>query len=261
MKLSAKWKQRIDKLGIKGAIKLALAKSVTGSRRRKILSLGEPEERFTAIYKTNHWNDLESRSGEGSTVENTQSIRLALPDLFEKYKVRSILDAPCGDFNWMQDAIEETRIKYIGGDIVKPMIERNQTLFGDNMRSFIHLDLTKTPLPDVDLLFCRDCLFHLCYHDIARFFENFLNSSIPYLMTTSHTSTHDSPINNHDIATGDMRPIDLFSPPFSLNKQHVFECVTDFMVTRGTKRFMILVNRKGVEDLFTTMTSKIRLTD
>ena len=116
MKLPKKFKQRYEKLGLYGALKLTWAKATVGRKRKIILGLKDPEERFTKIYQENHWNDSESRSGEGSTQENTQNIRSELPKVLKKYKIKSMLDAPCGDFNWM-NVIKNTSIKYIGGDI------------------------------------------------------------------------------------------------------------------------------------------------
>ena len=161
MKLSKKIKQRYEKLGLYGALKLTWAKATVGHKRKIILGLSVPEERFTKIYQENHWNDSGSRSGEGSTLENTQNVRNELPIVLRKYKIKSVLDAPCGDFNWMKSITQGISIKYIGGDIVKPMIEKNQAHHSSNSISFEHLDLTKNLLPEVDLMFCRDCFFHL----------------------------------------------------------------------------------------------------
>lgn len=57
------------------------------------------EDRFTDIYYGNGWTADESVSGQGSTVENTFKLRRQLPELFDKFEIRSIFDAPCGDFN------------------------------------------------------------------------------------------------------------------------------------------------------------------
>ena len=254
MKQLKKIKQRVEKLGLHGALKLTLAKSASGWRKKIILGLEEPEDRFTKIYMSNHWNSLESRSGEGSTFENTQNIRAGLSLIFEQYKIGSMLDAPCGDFNWMQSVTQDASIKYIGGDIVRPLIEKNQAKYDDKDRSFVHLDLTKSSLPNVDLLFCRDCLFHLSYQDIARVLENFLSSSIPYLMTTSSAAPNGPRINNSNIVTGDMRLIDLFSEPFSLSQNDVLESISDNMVSSTAERSMVLVNRTAVHDILKTLT-------
>ena len=48
---------------------------------------------FTTIYRENHWQSAESRSGVGSEMGRTQNIRLRLPWLIEALGVRSLLDA------------------------------------------------------------------------------------------------------------------------------------------------------------------------
>jgi hypothetical protein len=46
------------------------------------------------------WSATESRSGIGSGLEQTVSIRSSLPKLLSKYGVRTLLDAGCRDFHW-----------------------------------------------------------------------------------------------------------------------------------------------------------------
>src|SRR4051812_27850000 len=57
---------------------------------------------FSDIYRNNSWGDAESVSGRGSTLARTEVIRRSLPGLLESVGARSLLDAPCGDFNWMR---------------------------------------------------------------------------------------------------------------------------------------------------------------
>ena len=252
--------QRGSKLGLYAGRKLTVNTATTGSRREKILGLEKPEDRFTRIYSSNHWNSSESRSGEGSTLENTQNIRAELPKILGRYKINKMLDAPCGDFNWMQHVTKNTSIEYIGGDIVKPLIKYNQSKYGDKDTTFIHLDLTKNTLPKVDLLFCRDCLFHLCYKDILLVLNNFLGSSIPYLMTTSSAAPNGPRIENSDIETSDWRLIDFFTEPFSLSQRDVLESISDEMVSVKAERSLILLTRAAVQGIFENLTTNIEAT-
>jgi hypothetical protein len=249
--------QGASKLELNAERRLTVNKATTGSRRKKILGLKKPEDRFTEIYSSNHWNSSESRSGEGSTLENTQNIRVKLPRILDRYKIKKMLDAPCGDFNWMQHVTKNTSIKYIGGDIVKPLIKYNQSEYGDKDTTFIHLDLTKNTLPKVDLLFCRDCLFHLSYKDILLILNNFLGSSIPYLMTTSSAAPHGPRIENSDIATSDWRLIDFFTEPFCLRQCDVLESISDEMVSVKAERSLILLDRVTVQGISENLTINI----
>jgi hypothetical protein len=110
--------------------------------------------------------------------------------------------------------------KYIGIDVVPQIIAANQAKFADTKHQFRCQDITSEPIPFGDLIFCRDCLFHLSYADIRRFLENFVESNSRYLMTTTHENRDDFP--NKDIASGAFRRIDLFRAPFNFGKAVVY---------------------------------------
>lgn len=214
--------------------------------KRDVLFIVGAEQRFTRIYERNYWGDNESVSGPGSTFEYTKNLRDKLPTLFNKYKIASILDAPCGDLNWMKHVLDTSEIKYIGADIVPDIIKKNKANFENDTTSFLHLDITKGALPKADLMICRDCLFHLSYSDINSFFLNFISSDIPYLLTTTHVNNNK--FENTDIETGDVRAIDLFSPPFSLPKDVL--CEIEDYVEKGSERVMCLWHRDQLIGLF-----------
>jgi hypothetical protein len=167
---------------------------------------------FTDIYNSNHWGSKESKSGPGSTLEATVVIRERLPAIIEKYAIKSMLDAPCGDYNWMK-TVEKT-CNYIGGDIVVDIIENNQKLYASEKVSFKLIDITKDILPMVDLIFCRDCLQHLSYANVCKALCNFKNSGSKYLLVTSYPKTWI----NHDIEDGGCRLLNLRKVPFGLPK-------------------------------------------
>ena len=168
-----------------------------------------PERIFSQIYQKHSWGG-DSVSGMGSDFQQTQLVRSHLPRLLGKYSIKSILDVPCGDFNWMQ-SVNLDGIQYIGGDIVPDLIIKNQKQYGSSSRSFSVLNLIKDDLPQADLLLCRDCLIHLSLRDIKLVLENILNSSTPYLLTTTYPLL----LKNSDIITGDFRALNLTLPPFS----------------------------------------------
>ena len=57
------------------------------------------------------------------------------------------------------------------------------------------MDLVNDELPKVDLIFCRDCLFHLPNDMILKALENIYKSKSKYLLTTTFTDN----IPNKDI--------------------------------------------------------------
>ncbi len=181
------------------------------------LQLPDAKARFTDIFERRVWGPMESASGYGSSVRYTERLRASLPELFAKLGVKRVLDAPCGDFNWMRQVVESNDIDYLGGDIVEPLIAQNRARYTLPRVSFLPLDITTDPLPDADLMICRDCLFHLSYADALAFLRNFARSNIPYLLTTTHMNA--GLFSNQDIVTGDFRHIDLFLPPFSLPRE------------------------------------------
>ena len=190
---------------------------------KKIFKIRSIEERFNKIYSTNYWSDSESRSGTGSSLSSTENIRNHLPKIIERFKIKRLFDAPCGDFNWMSQVLKNVDVDYIGSDIVEDLIVSNKKNEKNNIK-FIKLDIRTDKLPVSDLMICRDCLFHFSYEDIYKFLDNFLNSDIKYILLTSHLNIRDK-FENRNIDTGDFRKIDLFSKPFNFEKNYIYSFV------------------------------------
>jgi 2-polyprenyl-3-methyl-5-hydroxy-6-metoxy-1,4-benzoquinol methylase len=164
---------------------------------------------FTKIFKDNLWGDSESVSGPGATLLQTAVLRQKLPALIKKIKAKSLLDAPCGDFNWMKSLALEIN-EYLGVDIVQDLIVKNQTNYGGPLRKFLKLDITQQDLPQADLILCRDCLTHFSFEDAFSAIHHFKKSNSKFILTTTFTQRHD----NQQITTGDWRPLNLQLPPF-----------------------------------------------
>lgn len=176
--------------------------------RRLPIAGSSAEDVFSRIYRTNYWGDASSASGTGSNLEQTRVVRHHLPLLVQDLGCQSLLDIPCGDLYWMK--LIELHADYIGGDIVEELVVQNERQFGGPHRRFQQLDLTRDVLPQVDLIFCRDCLVHLSYEHICQALENIRHSGSTYLLTTTFT---DRPT-NQNITTGDWRPLNLQAAPF-----------------------------------------------
>jgi Methyltransferase domain len=165
-------------------------------------------EVFSVIYRENHWRDNESKSGTGSNIKNTQQVVKILNDAIKKLSIQSILDIPCGDFNWMRN-VSLDGIRYVGADIVDELIESNSQYSSAGI-AFQKLNILESSIPAFDMVFCRDCLVHFSYKDIQRALDAMKASGSRYLMSTtfpSHT--------NYNIITGDWRPINLQAKPFN----------------------------------------------
>lgn len=170
-------------------------------------SSGSVYNDFTKIYQNNGFLGDESISGPGSSMSATALVRQALSGVFHKYGILSLFDVPCGDFNWMS-SVNLENINYSGGDIVHDLIAENQMKYGDRY-SFKVFDLRKDQLPEVDLLFCRDCFIHLPYRDIIKCIDNIKQSKITWLLVSTYYMH-----NNNELA-GLWRPVNLEDAPFS----------------------------------------------
>jgi SAM-dependent methyltransferase len=167
-------------------------------------------ETFTEIFDKNLWASPESVSGGGSEMQNTEVIRRELPYLIQKFGIKSILDIPCGDWNWMK-SVDLCGASYIGADIVEPLVQKNKWQYRDV--DFRVLDITKDTLPKVDLIFTRDCLGHLSNDNVLRALRNCQESGSKYLLATSFTKWSSNP----DILDGGWKCINLMIEPFQLN--------------------------------------------
>ncbi len=164
---------------------------------------------FTEIYKKNYWRGKNSVSGQGSDLEQTQAIVKELPILIKDLKISTMLDIPCGDFFWMK-MVDLNGIHYIGADIVEEIVDRNRRLHQTDKVIFVKLNLLRSDLPNVDLIFCRDCLGHYSFSDIFKALKNMRRSGSSYLLTTTFPERKD----NRDIKTGQWRTLNLESVPF-----------------------------------------------
>ena len=160
---------------------------------------------FEDIIQNRRWRDVVC--GTGSTIENTRPLRDQLVPFLKKHNINSMADIPCGDFSWMSQVEFPEGFRYIGGDIVGFMIEQARQKYP--RVELIEFDLSQDTIPEVDLLFCRDCLFHFSLADIQRTLDNIGCSSVKYVMFTSY---YDGV--NHDIRTGAFREVDFLKAPF-----------------------------------------------
>ncbi|MFT6835915.1 MAG: hypothetical protein ACJA0H_001955, partial [Francisellaceae bacterium] len=133
------------------------------------------EKIFNEIYSRNHWKSSESHSGKGSEIQQVQTLVQQLPFIFKEFKIKKLLDLPCGDFNWMQRVLPAD-VKYIGADIVENLVTQNQQNYASKNIRFTHLNLISSKLPEADLLLCRDCLVHFSLKDIKLALNNIRQS-------------------------------------------------------------------------------------
>jgi SAM-dependent methyltransferase len=169
------------------------------------------ESVFSGIHRQNCWLGEESMSGPGSSLAATAALRRELPRLLAQLGCASLLDAPCGDLWWLKEAALPVA-SYCGVDIVPAVIAQNRRRHAAPGRTFLCLDVRRDPLPQADLVLCRDCLVHLSFRDALAALANFRASGAAWLLTTTFTGQHA----HRDVLTGEWRPLNLQLPPFSL---------------------------------------------
>lgn len=185
---------------------------------------------FEDIIKNHRWNEV--ICGSGSTMSYTEPLRNVLPEFLIKHNITSMFDAPCGDYSWMSHVAFPEGFKYIGGDIVSFMIDDNRSKYPNI--EFRVVDITQDDFPEVDLLFCRDCLFHFSIEDIKKTIANIARSRVKYILTTSFDHSHYA---NHDIKTGDFRRINLEQDPFNFNKP--IDAIDDYRIGEPIRRLCL----------------------
>ena len=167
--------------------------------------------KFRTYYIHKSWGpEMESASGHGSSMAATQVIRRQLPILWQRFGITSILDIPCGDFHWMKE-VPRDGIHYIGGDIVPEMVTENQRRYSSPNVEFRQLDMLKSTLPKVDLIFCRDCFIHYPDKFVFSAIDRFVASGSRYLLASTYPNI---PRNNDLDTPGLARKINLSIAPF-----------------------------------------------
>ena len=189
---------------------------------------------FENIYNRNWWQSGESRSGTGSELAQTNELSRALEGWLVRHaaEISTVLDAPCGDFNWMRGVSLPGNMHYIGGDIVRELVALNSARFQSPRRTFIELDIIDGPLPTADAWLCRDALIHFPYSAGIAVLSKFRSSSIKYFLGTTYTNVE----NRQDIPFGMWRPINLVVHPFNLGEP--FELIADSRAGREQHRYL-----------------------
>jgi len=164
---------------------------------------------FQNAFRGNIWGDPESVSGPGSGLRRTEAFRDQIPPLLEALGARSLIDAGCGDFNWIKE-VPLSLDWYLGVEIVPELAMRNQQIYSDGVRRFVHGNIARDELPQADVILCRDCLVHFSFEDVRAALRNFKKSGSAYLLTTTFIEYQ----TNLDIETGEWRQLNMERAPF-----------------------------------------------
>jgi len=206
---------------------------------------------FSGIYENFGFGSLESRSGPGSTIEQTDKLRKEILNLVKDKNIRSVVDIPCGDFNWMKEIVNEFEY-YIGGDIVSEAVEINNLTYGSSKINFVEFDLIEDEIPYGDLLIVRNVIGHLPLEDGVKVIKNILKSNCKYLLSTTWAkktnqgwdmcSGNDVDRENEGVNYGRFYPVNLMSPPFNFTMPEMIleENVTVDSFESGNRKVLAL---------------------
>jgi hypothetical protein len=166
---------------------------------------------FEHIHQENVWGVWETRSGSGSTEPATAALKQEFSRLLVDLDIRSLLDAGCGDMNWITAATGMLD-SYFGVDIVEALVTQNMRLFGRQRGHFFTTaDITRDPLPRVDAVLCRHVLTHLPMAEIQRALKSFAACGARWLIATTYVTDE-----NAETKPGHWRRLDLERTPFGL---------------------------------------------
>jgi SAM-dependent methyltransferase len=202
-------------------------RKVKRERQRVANKNSSVEKVFTDIYLNNKWGGAkgEFKSGSGSVDQTIVSRYVTMIyDMADSEGFRGLnfVDLGCGDFNIGQQLVALCA-HYTGVDIVKPLVIRNQELFGNQHINFLHLNILDDDLPDGDVCFVRQVLQHLSNQQIGTLLAK-LNKYKWVFITEHYPTDNDAIVPNKDkVHGGDIRIYDnsgvyLTLSPFQLSQ-------------------------------------------
>ena len=169
------------------------------------------QTKFTEIWRTNAWGSAETRSGTGSTLAQTETLRKRLPEAFAQLGIRTLVDAGCGELNWTSRITEPLQL-YLGFDVVGEIVTELRRKFESRKNHLFNTaDVSRDRLPAADAILCRDVLTHLSHPLVADALTLFRNSGSRYLIATTFPRGR-----NDVIRVGGWQPMDLCAAPFNL---------------------------------------------
>lgn len=146
---------------------------------------------FSKIYQKNGWGGKrgEFYSGPGSHNFFIKGYSKVVADFILENNIKSIVEIGCGDFNvsgGILTILNENNHDhtYIGYDVVKPLIARNQSLHGSSKVSFVRKDSCTGTIKNGDLLVIRQVLQHLNNKSVQQVVDKFKNYK--FIIFTEH---------------------------------------------------------------------------
>ena len=175
-----------------------------------------------------------SASGGGSNLGSSTLKSLAiLKDVIANYGVKSMIDVPCGDVNWIFDSYATDSLPlYLGLDITQDVINMDIKRFAHHSnKHFMYWDAANCSFPKFqmessaelqpfELVHVRDVIQHLPLEDGFRYICNVLQSGARVFVTTTFPKNN----RNRNIEAGKHYHNNLHKPPFSFPQVNSTVC-------------------------------------
>lgn len=213
------------------------------------------KETFVNIYENYGFGGDESRSGSGSTLNETEKLRQSIINLFNEKNIKSVVDIPCGDFNWMKEIVPNFT-SYKGGDIVDQCVIENTEKYGSSDISFFQFDILTDEIPNGDVLIVRDIIGHFPISDGEKIINNILQSDCKFLLSTTWYNINDDDYYIHHYNRGAdygrFYPVNLMSQPFNFPKpdHYIEEDVRVDGFEKGNRKVLALWDMEKVKKHF-----------
>jgi SAM-dependent methyltransferase len=187
---------------------------------------------FEGIYERGDWGHSETgfSSGSGSDHAVANSYIEFLKSFIADHnrEVKTVVDVGCGDFR-VGAGIVSPVIKYIGIDVVRPLIADLQRRYAFPHVEFHCLDAVDDPLPTADLYLVRQVFQHLSNSQIQKILNKL--GGARYILVTEHLPAPEHMLRPNvdkphggDIRIYDDSGVFLDRPPFSVpNLETVLE--------------------------------------
>lgn len=172
---------------------------------------------FTEIYDKKIWGQ---GSGTGSRMSrNNKKYIDVLEELIKTYKIKSICDIGCGDWEFSHH-INFSGIKYLGLDCVDSVIKANTKKYKKRNISFAVKSITASNIPKkFDMIILKDVIQHWTDKEIVDIFAKILKENKYVFCTNGYKFMKDpkkNTLKKRDISNKyRYHPVDIDKPPFS----------------------------------------------
>ena len=193
---------------------------------------------FEKIYDKNKW---QFGSGEGSLEKYTRKYRFFLENFLAAYKIKSVLDFGCGDWQFSK-YIDWNGIQYHGVDIVESVIIHHQREYQTDSIRFSLIGEDYEP-EAADLFIIKDVFQHWSNEKILNFLPQLKKCKYALI-----TNCGDLPqFQNKDIKDGGFRTLDLSKEPFGLKGNNVFSFRTRRVSFRNIIKWLLPYQLGGLD--------------